>query len=70
MVIDFLLASEEEVSPSSPHNERSITMANFLPSSVGRGGGGHVSFSIEEEVCASSPKKDRVITMVTFPLPQ
>ena len=66
MVIDYLPAKEEEVCPSGPHNEGSIAMANFLPSSVGRGGGGHVSFSIEEEVCPSSPKKERVMTMVTF----
>ena len=44
MVIDYLLASEEEVCPSSPHNERSIAMANFLPSSVESGGCGHVIF--------------------------
>ena len=36
---------EEEFCPSSPKNERSMTMAVLLPSSVGSCGGGHgISF--------------------------
>jgi hypothetical protein len=53
---------EEEVCPSSPKNERKMTMVIFVETC----GGGHGISSREEEVCPSSPKKEGVMTMVIF----
>ena len=58
------VGKEEEVCPSIPKNDRSMTMAIHLPSSVESCGGGLCHHLLEEEVCSSSPKKDVVMTMV------
>ena len=57
---------EEEVCPSSPKNERSMTWVIFLLPSVESCGGDHGISSREEEVCPSSPQMERNMTMVIF----
>jgi hypothetical protein len=59
-------SGEEEVGPSSPKNERSMTMVIFLPSSVESCGFGHGISSREEEFCPSSPKNERSMTMAVL----
>ena len=56
----------EEVCPSGPEKERSMTMAIFRSSSVESCGGSHGISSREDEVCPSSPKKERSMTMAIF----
>ena len=66
-VCDYGISSREEVvCPSSPEQERVMTMVILNLSSGESCGGDHGISSLEAGVWTSSPKKEKSMTMVIF----
>ena len=60
------LLENDEVCPSSPKKERSMTMVICILSSVESCGGDHGKYSRDEGVWPSSLKKEKSMTMAIF----